>query len=116
MLGGGASPEEGGFPNSRFAKWFAEFDEFRIRPFLIRNYTLEAVETMDQLNELFTKNFDDKEPDEVQAKLEEFDRKTRVLSVYNNQVRNTLALRAQSVNMRLSALSNQNERKTRAND
>ena len=103
----GAGGEEGGFPNSRFAKWFAEFDENKIRPFLIRNYTLEAVETMDQLNELFTKNFDDKEPDEVQARLEDFDRKTRVLSVVNQQVRQTLAVRKSTVaDIRASNLGN----------
>lgn len=63
LLGKGG--EQGGFPNSAFAKWFAEFDENWIRPFLIRNYTLEAVETMDALNQIMTKNFDDKEPDKV---------------------------------------------------
>jgi Sodium/hydrogen exchanger family len=62
----GRGEEKGGFPNSRFAKWFANFDENSIRPFLIRNYTLEAVETMDQLNKIMTKNFDDQEPDSVQ--------------------------------------------------
>jgi hypothetical protein len=63
LLGRGG--EQGGFPNSAFANWFAEFDENKIRPFLIRNYTLEAVETMVALNQIMTKNFDDKEPDKV---------------------------------------------------
>jgi hypothetical protein len=36
-------PEEGGFSDSRFAKWFVEFDEHKLRPFLIRNYSYEVV-------------------------------------------------------------------------
>ena len=48
---------------------------------------------MDALNEIMTKNFDDKEPDEVQNQLEEFDRRTRVLTVVNNNARATLARR-----------------------
>lgn len=65
----GDEKEPGSFPNSAFAKWFAQFDEHSIRPFLIRNYTLEAVETMDALNQIMTKNFDDKEPDAVEHQL-----------------------------------------------
>lgn len=61
----GEGNDQGGFANSAFANWFANFDENTLRPFLIRNYTLEAVETMDQINALITQNFDDKEPDEV---------------------------------------------------
>ena len=42
LLGKGASGK-GGFEHSAFANWFANFDENKIRPFLIRNYTIEAV-------------------------------------------------------------------------
>jgi glutamate mutase epsilon subunit len=62
--------EKGGWVNSAFAKWFANFDEDTLRPFLIRNYTLQAVETMDALNAIITKNFDDKEPDDVAQQLD----------------------------------------------
>lgn len=36
-------PQKGGFSDSKFASWFAEFDEKKLRPFLIRNYTMENV-------------------------------------------------------------------------
>ena len=52
---------------------------------------------MDALNEIMTKNFDDKEPDEVQNQLEEFDRRTRVLTVVNNNARATLARRTSKI-------------------
>jgi Mg2+/Co2+ transporter CorC len=59
------SDEKGGWINSAFAKWFAQFDEDKIRPFLIRNYTLQGVQLMDEINDIFRKNFDDKDPDEI---------------------------------------------------
>lgn len=33
-------PQPGAFSDSRFAKWFVGFDEKKLRPFLIRNYTI----------------------------------------------------------------------------
>jgi hypothetical protein len=42
-------PESGGFSDSRFAKWFVEFDEHKLRPFLIRNYSYEVVLLQDAL-------------------------------------------------------------------
>lgn len=32
------------FANSKFVNWFVEIDETKIRPFLIRNYSLQNVE------------------------------------------------------------------------
>lgn len=55
----------GGFANSRFVRWFANFDEFKLRPFFIRNYSLQATHTVNHFNQLFTKNFDDKEPSDM---------------------------------------------------
>jgi hypothetical protein len=43
LLGAGNPDAKGGFENSAFAKWFANFDEEKLRPFLIRNYTYDAV-------------------------------------------------------------------------
>jgi hypothetical protein len=51
--------EPGAFSDSKFAKWFVKFDEKRLRPFLIRNYTVENVMMQDAFNELITKEFDD---------------------------------------------------------
>ena len=36
-------PEKGGFSDGKFARWFVEFDEQKLRPILIRNYTIENV-------------------------------------------------------------------------
>lgn len=47
LLGAGNQNAKGGFENSAFAKWFAHFDEEKLRPFLIRNYTYDAAMTMD---------------------------------------------------------------------
>lgn len=54
-----------GFANSRFVRWFAKIDEFKLRPFFIRNYSLRETHTVNQFNQLFTKNFDDRTPDDM---------------------------------------------------
>lgn len=104
----GAGGDQGGFANSKFANWFANLDEHTLRPFLIRNYTLEAIETMEQINALITKNFDDKEPDEVQLQIEEMERRTRMMSVTNANFRTTLAVqrdRKSTIDIRKSNLA-----------
>lgn len=57
------SAEKGGFINTRFVKWFVNFDETKLRPFLIRNYTVENVLLQDIFNDLMNEKFDDKDPE-----------------------------------------------------
>lgn len=59
-------PTKGGFSESRFASWFVDFDEKKLRPFLIRNYTMENVLLQDAFNDLITKEFDDQNPEEME--------------------------------------------------
>ena len=40
-------PEEGSWADSRIVRWFAEFDEKKLRPFLIRNYNVLTAEIED---------------------------------------------------------------------
>lgn len=42
--------------NSAFVKWFAEFDENKLRPWLIHNYTLQNVLMQDFQDDVVTKN------------------------------------------------------------
>ena len=58
-------PQQNSFSNGWFAKWFVNFDEKKLRPFLIRNYSIQNVLMQDAINELITKEFDDNDPDEV---------------------------------------------------
>ena len=57
--------QQNDFAHSRFVKWFAKFDERRLRPFFIRNYTIEMVHSMHHMHELMTKNFDDNDEQAV---------------------------------------------------
>jgi len=43
------------FANSKFVNWFVEFDETKIRPFLIRNYSLQNVELQDHLDDVVSR-------------------------------------------------------------
>lgn len=52
-------PLKGGFSDGKFARWFVNFDEKKLRPFLIRNYTIENVIIQDVYNELINNQFDD---------------------------------------------------------
>ena len=58
-------PQPNSFSNGCFAKWFVNFDEKKLRPFLIRNYSIQNVLMQDAINELITKEFDDNDPEEV---------------------------------------------------
>lgn len=58
-------PEPGSFTDSRFVKWFVNFDENKLRPFLIRNYTFENMVLQEAINEMITKDFDDNNPEEL---------------------------------------------------
>ena len=100
-------PNDGTFANGRCSKWFAVFDEIKLRPFLIRNYTMENAKNQDMYNELITKNFDDQEPEELVNQIDNMTQKSRFMSVTATMVRNTLALRASNVGggRRLSANS-----------
>lgn len=83
LLGDLDNPEDqGGFPNSCLARNFAKWDESHLRPFLIRNYSLGAIATMDALNDIMAKNFDDGDADELNIEVQEIDRKTRALSYF----------------------------------
>jgi hypothetical protein len=42
--------------NSAFVKWFAEFDENKLRPWLIHNYTLQNVLMQDFQDDVVAKN------------------------------------------------------------
>jgi hypothetical protein len=64
----------GGFSDSKFANWFVKFDEKKLRPFLIRNYTIENVLLQDAFNDLITKEFDDKNPEEIGKQIEDMGR------------------------------------------
>ena len=43
------------FANSKFVNWFVNFDETKLRPFLIRNYTLNNVEMQDHLDDVVSR-------------------------------------------------------------
>jgi len=79
-------PEKGGFSNSKFANWFVKFDEQKLRPFLIRNYTIENVILQDVLNDLISKEFDAADPEEMEAHIEEVSQVTRRMSVANQEI------------------------------
>jgi len=40
------------FANGKFVNWFVNFDETKLRPFLIRNYSLQNVEMQDHLDDV----------------------------------------------------------------
>lgn len=48
-------PQEASWSNSRFVNWFVDFDEYKLRPFLIRNYTLQNVMMQDYMDEAITR-------------------------------------------------------------
>ena len=81
------------FANGRCSKAFAIFDEKKLRPFLIRNYTLENVKNQDDYNDMITKKFDDAEPEEMQNQIDEMTLKTRKMSANVSMIRNTLTAR-----------------------
>ncbi len=58
-------PKHGSFSDGCFAKWFVNFDEKRLRPFLIRNYSVENIILQDAFNEMINEKFDDNNPEEV---------------------------------------------------
>ena len=43
------------FANSKFVNWFVDFDETKLRPFLIRNYSLQNVEMQDHLDDVVSR-------------------------------------------------------------
>ena len=43
------------FANSRFVNWFVNFDETKLRPFLIRNYSLQNVEMQDHFDDVVSR-------------------------------------------------------------
>lgn len=43
------------FANSRFVNWFVTFDETKLRPFLIRNYSLHNVEMQDHFDDVVSR-------------------------------------------------------------
>lgn len=94
LLPEGAQP--GAFSDSKFAKWFVLFDENKLRPFLIRNYTVENVIMQDIFNDLITREFDDKNPDNLQMHIEEVNQVTRKMSIQNNKLMQTMKNRSTS--------------------
>lgn len=88
--------EPGAFSDSKFAKWFVLFDENKLRPFLIRNYTVENVIMQDIFNELITKEFDDKNPDNLETHIEEVNQITRRMSIHNNKLMQSMKQRSNS--------------------
>jgi hypothetical protein len=80
--------EKGGFSDSKFAKWFVQFDENKLRPFLIRNYTIENVVLQDVFNDLITKEFDAANPEEMESAIEEVSQITRKMSISNQALLN----------------------------
>ena len=77
-------PEKGGFLDTRFVKWFVNFDEHKLRPFLIRNYTVENVLLQDAFNDLMNEKFDDKNPEELEQHINAMEATTRKMSVHVN--------------------------------
>ena len=43
------------FANGKFVNWFVIFDETKLRPFLIRNYSLQNVELQDHLDDVVSR-------------------------------------------------------------
>ena len=52
-------PEPGSWADSRFVRWFADFDEHKLRPFFIRNYNVATAMLEDEYQELIANKFDD---------------------------------------------------------
>lgn len=63
LMPNGAEP--GSWADSAFVKWFATFDELKLRPFLIRNYDVVTALIEDQYQELLEENFDDHDETKV---------------------------------------------------
>ena len=59
LMPNGAIP--GSWADSKFVKWFAEFDEAKLRPFLIRNYDVVTALIEDEYQDLINEKFDDKD-------------------------------------------------------
>lgn len=53
-------PEPGSWADSWFVKWFAKFDETKLRPFLIRDYDVMIALMEDEYQDLIQNKFDDK--------------------------------------------------------
>ena len=79
-------PEEGGFSDSCFAKWFVEFDEHKLRPFLIRNYSFEVVLLQDALQEMITKEFDTNNPDDIAIHIDGLSKATQSIALQNSLI------------------------------
>ncbi len=50
LIGMGSSPSS--WVNSAFVNWFVNFDETKLRPWLIRNYSLRMVAMQDQFDDI----------------------------------------------------------------
>lgn len=77
-------PDKGGLLDTRFVKWFVNFDEHKLRPFLIRNYTVENVLLQDAFNDLMNEKFDDKNPEELEQHINAMEATTRRMSMHVN--------------------------------
>ncbi len=44
-----------GWVNSAFVNWFVDFDEKKLRPWLIRNYSLQMVAMQDQFDDVVSR-------------------------------------------------------------
>ena len=68
-------PQPWAFVDSGFVKWFMNYDETKLRPFLIRNYNTEKAILQDQLYDLQEKNLGGGDDDDL---LEMADRVTKL--------------------------------------
>ena len=50
---------------SWFVKWFIEFDENTLRPFLIRKYNIDNIVAADALDDVMRRKLDDDNGDEL---------------------------------------------------
>ena len=67
-------PAEGSWIDSRLVRWFADFDENKLRPFFIRNYNVVSAMMEDEYQDLIKGNFDDTKTEEIIEKVEQVKR------------------------------------------
>ena len=73
LMPGGKGSGPSSWVNSRFVNWFIDFDENKMRPFLIRNYNIDKIMLADQLDDVMTKRFHDEDdnPNNVSQRMME---------------------------------------------
>lgn len=75
------------FAQRSFVQWFIRFDDEKLRPFFIRNYSREKAELEDQYFEALKENFEVEKADDIKERLNSVFEMTRNASYVPNMPR-----------------------------